>query len=230
MRRQHLIRTTLLIGAVATLLAAALPAAGQSASAGSGNLSLEEILQGVEKRYAGTGFSARFHQRSILKAMDLADAASGTILVKRPGKMRWAYEEPEKQLIITNGIDLWIYKPEDNQVTVGKAPSFFADGKGASFLSDMKQVREKFDIALETGAPEGHYMLKLTPHGSGIDIAVIYLTLSAQTFDIARIVTYNAYGDENLIDLKEIEYLDRIDDAQFQFEIPKGTDILQMDE
>ena len=44
---------------------------------------------------------------------------------------------------------MWIYRPADNQVMVGKAPSFFADGKGFSFLSDMEAVKKKFYILLK---------------------------------------------------------------------------------
>ena len=39
---------------------------------------------------------------------------------------------------------LWIFRPEDNQVLVGEAPAFFGEGKGASFLSDMKSIRKIF--------------------------------------------------------------------------------------
>jgi outer membrane lipoprotein carrier protein len=191
---------------------------------------LENILAGIEMRYSGTGFAARFNQRSIMKAMDLADTASGTMLVKRPGKMRWTYEEPEEQIIVTDGVDLWIYKPADNQVAVGQAPTFFADGKGASFLSDMKLVREKFTIRLDASVPDSHYVLNLTPHGTAIDIAAIYLTVAARTYDITRIVTYNAYGDENRIDLEQIEFKDTIEDDLFRFAIPEGADVLRLDE
>jgi outer membrane lipoprotein carrier protein len=195
-----------------------------------GGANLEEIISGIEKRYSGAGFSARFEQRSIMKAMDITDTASGTIVVKRPGKMRWTYESPEKQVIITDGTNLWIYKPEDNQVAVGRAPAFFAGGKGAGFLSDMKQLREKFDIHLESGDIGGPYVLNLKPVGANLDIAAIYLTVSTGNFEITRIVTYNAYGDENRIDLKDIVYKDAIDDELFTFQIPKGADILQLEE
>ncbi len=207
-----------------TAMAQATPAAP------AGGASLEDILSGVENRYAGVGFTARFDQRSILKAMDVTDTASGTIAVKRPGKMRWTYEVPEKQVIISDGTDLWIYKPEENQVAVGRAPSFFAGGKGAGFLSDMRQLREKFDIRLESGQPGGPHVLNLKPRGSGLDVTAIHLTVSAPGYDITRIVTYNAYGDENRIDLKEIRHEDAIDDALFTFEIPEGTDVLQLGE
>ncbi|UCH20245.1 MAG: outer membrane lipoprotein carrier protein LolA, partial [Deltaproteobacteria bacterium] len=101
-------------------------------------LALNEIISKVEKIYDVPGFTAHFVQESTIKAMEITDAASGKIFVKRPGMMRWVYEKPYKQIIITNGQKLWIYKPEDNQVMLGKAPSFFGDGKGAGFLADMK--------------------------------------------------------------------------------------------
>jgi outer membrane lipoprotein carrier protein len=200
------------------------------AQVSAGGASLEEILSGIEKRYAGAGFSARFEQRSIMKAMDITDTASGTIWVKRPGKMRWTYETPEEQIIITDGTNLWIYKPEENQVALGHAPAFFAGGKGAGFLSDMKQLREKFDIRLESGNSTSPYVLNLKPIGANLDIAAIYLTVSPDSFEITRIVTYNTYGDENRIDFKDIAYKDTIDDALFTFQIPKGADILQLEE
>ena len=31
----------------------------------------------------------------------------------------------DNQIIITNGKKLWIYKPDDNQVMLGRAPAFF---------------------------------------------------------------------------------------------------------
>ena len=162
--------------------------------------------------------------------MDLADTASGTMLVKRPGKMRWTYEKPEEQIIVTDGGDLWIYKPADNQVAVGQAPTFFADGKGASFLSDMKLVREKFTIRLDASVPDSHYVLNLTPHGTAIDIAAIYLTVAAQTYDITRIVTYNAYGDENRIEFANHVFNAKLDESLFSFEIPPGADVVQLGE
>lgn len=211
------------------LVTALLWASAARSQGAAGGADLEGILSGIEKRHSGAGFSARFEQRSILKAMDITDTASGTIVVKRPGKMRWTYETPEKQIIITDGDNLWIYKPADNQVTVGRAPAFFSEGKGAGFLSDMKQLREKFQIRLESAAPNGPYVLHLEPIGGNLDIASIYLTVTGD-FEIARIVTYNAYGDENRIDLEEVRHKDAIEDALFTFDIPAGADVLQMED
>ena len=92
------------------------------------------ILNQVESRYSGAGFSADFVQKSTIKAMEITDTATGTLTVKRPNKMRWEYLSPDPQLIISNGTDLWVYRPEDKQVMLGKSPKFFGGGKGAGFL------------------------------------------------------------------------------------------------
>ena len=122
---------------------------GLTASAAESNLTLEQILDRVEKHYTDKSFQAEFIQESSIKAMDIVDFASGKVFVRYPGMMRWEYEKPEKQIIITDCHKLWIYRPLDNQVLTGSAPAFFSDGKGASFLSDIKLIRQKFKIFLE---------------------------------------------------------------------------------
>ena len=54
-------------------------------------LTLDEILERVEKRYGAQGFSAQFLQVSNLKAMQISETASGKLFVKKPGKMRWEW-------------------------------------------------------------------------------------------------------------------------------------------
>lgn len=191
---------------------------------------LERVISGVEQRYLSSGFSARFVQTSTIKVMDISDTATGRIVVKPPGKMRWEYEAPDPQLIISNGKNLWVYRPEDNQVMVGESPSFFGDGKGAGFLSDIKQIREKFDIQLEKAEDPSRYVLKLVPQANTLDISMIYLFISRDNFNLVRVVTYNVYEDETRVDFSDIQFDSNIEDKLFTFAAPEGTDIFQIDQ
>lgn len=193
-------------------------------------LTLNQIIDRVENQYDVPGFTAGFFQLSTIKAMDISDEATGKIFVKRPGKMRWEYEKPERQMIITNGQRLWVYRPEDNQVMLGKSPAFFSDGKGAGFLADIKVLRRKFNITQAISDDNLLYALKLQPIESSADLSEIYLYISKKTFEVKTVVTYNVYGDETRIDLIN-SLFDRIpDDALFTFTIPEGTDVLTLDE
>ena len=200
-----------------------------SYAAGS-ELTLEQILNRVEKHYTGKSFQAEFIQETTIKAMDVVDFASGKIFVRYPGMMRWEYEKPEKQIIITDGHKLWIYRPLDNQVLTGSAPAFFSDGKGASFLSDIKLIRQKFKISLENSKEAFFYELMLQPLEKKLDLIDIRLSVSKNSFTVIRIITYNSYGDENRIEFANHQFDVKMDDSLFSFKIPPGADVLQLDE
>jgi outer membrane lipoprotein carrier protein len=191
---------------------------------------LDYILKEVEKRYTGSQFAADFVQESTIKSMEITDFASGRLYVRYPGMMRWEYEKPERQVIITDGEKLWIYRPLDNQVMVGNAPVFFRDGKGASFLSDINLVRKKFKIQM--GRPEGEYVyeLRMTPLESTLNISEIRLSITPRTYNIARIVTVNDYGDDTRIDIVNPKFNVNLEPSLFSFEIPPGADVQKLEE
>ena len=201
-----------------------------TAFAAESDLTLEQILDRMEKHYTGNNFRAQFIQESTVKAMQITDFASGKIFVRYPGKMRWEYEKPEKQVIITDGFKLWIYRPADNQVMVGSAPAFFSDGKGASFLSDIALIRKKFNISLGQSKDDFFYELKLKPLEKTLDVTDIRLSVTKNTFTVIRVVTYNSYGDENRIELLNHRFKVNLEDSLFSFDAPPGTDVLQLDE
>jgi outer membrane lipoprotein carrier protein len=201
-----------------------------TALAAESDLTLEQILDRMEKHYTGNNFTAEFIQESTVKAMQISDFASGKIFVRYPGKMRWEYEKPEKQVIITDGLKLWIYRPADNQVMTGSAPAFFSDGKGASFLSDITLVRKKFTISLGESKDDFFYELKLKPLEKTLDVTDIRLSVTKNTFTVIRVVSYNSYGDENRIELLNHKFNVDLKDSLFSFEAPQGADVLELDE
>ena len=42
-------------------------------------------------------------------------AETGTLWLKKPGKMRWEYRSPKEKLFVSDGRDAWFYVPEDRQ-------------------------------------------------------------------------------------------------------------------
>jgi len=211
---------------LAAVAVTALPAAARADSMPP----LDTILKELEKRYTGSQFSADFLQESTIKAMEITDFASGRVYVRYPGMMRWEYEKPERQAIITDGHKLWIYRPLDNQVMTGNAPVFFRDGKGASFLSDIRLVRQKFTITSHQPEGENLYELRLVPREKTLNISQIRLYVVPGAFTIARIVTLDDYGDDTRIDIVNTQFNVELDPGLFKFDIPKGADVQKIDE
>ncbi len=194
------------------------------------SLRLKTILDRIETRHLASGFSATFIQESSLKAMDITDVATGKLYFTHPGKMRWEYEKPDRQIIISDNKTLWVHRPDDNQVMIGKPPALFGDGRGAGFLSDMKTIRKNFDIFLEQEKKDDQYHLTLTPIKKTPEISAIDLSISKKTYNITRIVTYNVYGDATLIELYNIRKIENMSNTLFSFVIPDGADIIRLGE
>src|ERR1043165_7441111 len=41
---------------------------------------------------------------------------TGTLWLKKPGKMRWEYRSPEEKLFVSDGAEAWLYLPAEKQV------------------------------------------------------------------------------------------------------------------
>ena len=79
-------------------------------------------------------FKGSFKQTSFrISSQSLARKAEGEVFYKRPGKMKWLYKKPEEQLLITNGITVWLYDAVLENVTIQKLEKL-TDGTVLSFL------------------------------------------------------------------------------------------------
>jgi len=78
--------------------------------------SADEIIHTVEKRYN----EARSLSVSFEEAYSVAGhprpAESGTLILRKPGKMRWEYTKPKGKLFISDGRSVFLYTSGDNRV------------------------------------------------------------------------------------------------------------------
>ncbi len=187
----------------------------------------ERILTAIEQRYSGKEFSASYEQTSILKALDVTEAASGRVFFSHPGMMRWEYTAPEVHQIISDGVNLWIYKPDEKQVSKGSAANFFKEGAGGAFLADISTMRKNYNITINS-ADASMIEMNMIPKKKNPDISSITITVAKENYNIKRVVTFNAYGDATELLFSNINFTD-IDDSLFEFSIPNGVDIIYMD-
>ena len=190
---------------------------------------LDAIIEKLEQKYARASFSVDFFQKSTIKALEISDDAHGKGYFKHPGMMRWEYEKPEKQSIISDGKTLWIYKPEDRQVMVGNSSTFFGGGKGGSFLVFIRRMKKDFKILYEKNQPEDFYLLKLEPLKKNEDVKSIRLSISKKTYDVHEISTRNSYDDETVIRMENIRFKKTFKDSMFVFDIPENVDVMKLD-
>src|SRR5262252_9462919 len=138
-----------------------------SATAQTPNAALDDAVRGVEGAYGRmTDLKADFTQTAFNKSLNQTIPASGTVYLKKGGKLRWEYAEPTPQQIVSDGKKLWVYTPTLNQANVADAPEALA-GPAGSFLAGLGKLREHFEVRLLNPAQpkdsEGNWALDLTP-------------------------------------------------------------------
>lgn len=190
---------------------------------------LVRVVDSVQKVYENTSnLKARFAQ-TLESAMGKRQA-SGVLRLKKPGKMRWDYEKPEKKLFVTDGAMLWMYEPEDEQAFRQPLQSSQLPAQ-VSFLFGKGRLSDEFDITYLDGAKVGQagdLVLKLVPKKATAQYKHLVFVVDPKTFMVKETVLYDQQGGTNHIVFSGIEtnLKTDIDDSRFAFTPPPNTKII----
>jgi len=194
--------------------------------------SLASALARLQQRYAGVqAVSARFQQ--VYRAPGLEQVESGFFLMKKPGLMRWEYREPEVKLFIADGRNTYLYTPEDRQVLVRAVDAHELLSTPLRFLLGQGDVTKDFSASWEREfkpRAEETVLIRLVPRSADSDYEYVVLECDAKTFDLRRILVREPSGNYSEFTLTELMTNVRIDSKQFHFEIPKGVEVIHVDD
>jgi outer membrane lipoprotein carrier protein len=202
------------------------PAAPQS------NAKVETVLSGLQQRYAGIHtVTANFRQLYHAPGIEMLE--SGVLWMKKPGLMRWEYSDPEAKLFVADGHEMYLYTPEDRQVVVSRLTERDLRSTPLQFLLGQGNLERDFYSSLEDKLNHTFpdtVMLRLVPRSSERDYDYVVLEVDGKTFAIRRIVIVEKTGNTSEFILGNVETNVKIDNKQFQFKIPRGAEVMKMDE
>jgi len=89
---------------------------------------------------------ANFEQKAFVKMLNRTEVTRGTVQIKKPGKMKWVYSSPDPQVLISNQKNLWLYTPEEEQVTKMPIESVYSSNTPALFLAGQGILTDIFNI------------------------------------------------------------------------------------
>lgn len=201
-------------------------------ASGQSNQDVEKALAGLQKRYAGIRtVSASFRQ--IYHAPGIEMAESGVLWMKKPGLMRWEYRDPEIKLFVADGHQMYLYTPKDHQVLVSRLGEDDLRSTPLQFLLGRGDLDKSFRVSSEEqmkSAMPGTIMLRLVPRSLERDYEHVVLELDAKSFDLQRIVIKERTGNMSEFLFTNIAANVKINDGQFKFTIPKGVEVVKLEE
>lgn len=215
--KRHLLPALLL----AACVGGAVGAAAQAQSAA-------EIASQVQQKYDSVrDFSADFTHEAESGVLRKKLVERGSVMVKKPGKMRWAYKAPEEKLFVSDGSRMYMHTPADNQVIVSPVPADDQATTAVLFLTGKGKLTRDFTVSLTEGAPAGTYVLKLQPKLQERDYDWLQLVVDRSTFQIRSLTAADKQGTRSTFTFSNFKENVGLPDKTFQFNIPRGADVIQ---
>jgi outer membrane lipoprotein carrier protein len=210
----------------------------------SGNSVARELASQLELRYR----SAKTLQATFLERYSengtLLRTEAGTAYFRRPGKMRWEYERPEKDLFLVDGKTAWFYVPADHTVTRVPAkqsgdlrtPLALLAGEmkvsricSRVELTDAEKPLRDGDIVLHCKV-RGEKQRSSSPDADSTlanpESDAVFFEVVRDTGELARLIVRQAGGIQVEFRFENWRFDPLIPDAMFHFEPPAGVAIV----
>jgi outer membrane lipoprotein carrier protein len=190
---------------------------------------VHQVAEAVDHRYNDLrSMSAQFTERYSGNGMEREE--SGTLTLKKPGKMRWEYKQPREKLFVSDGKLAWFYVPGEKQARQAqvkkmddlRTPLRYLLGhtklekefKGLSLAPDVKPVQP------------GDTVLRGVPAAMADRVSQVLLEITPE-HRIARLVVDELDGSTTEFTFTQEQDNPPLPDASFGFKPPAGVEILQ---
>lgn len=190
---------------------------------------LDPLIDGLQKRYSKMlGLAASFSQ-TYYGADGRTLREGGRLYLKRPGKARWEYADPERKLFVSDGKNVYFYVFGERYATKASAkrsrdpqiPFLFLLGRG-----NLRRDFSRIEVAAgEQPVLAGNVVLRLVPKRAPEEFRLLLAEVNPSTFEVRRLIILERNGarmDFYLSDLRE-NYV--APDDQFRFTPPQGVTI-----
>ena len=155
---------------------------------------------------------------------------SGTLWLKKPGKMRWEYRSPKEKLFVSNGKDAWFYVPDDRQARKTEARKLEDIRSPLAFLlgkTKLEKELQGLSLAADVAPLQpGNVVLRGVPQALADRISEVLVEVTP-VHQIARIVIQEVDGAVTEYRFGEMKEDVEIGDARFQFKPPAGTETVE---
>lgn len=210
------LRSTILLLALASLSYAA-------------DAPVKKIASGVDTRYNSLqSFRADFVET--YKGNGVARKESGTLSLKRPGKMRWDYREPIQKLFLSDGKTAVFYVPGERQARKTSIKNLDDFRSPLRYLLGKTKLEKEFDQLALADAPApktaGNIILSGVPKSMADRVQRVLLEITPQR-QIQRIVIEELDGSVTEFTFSNIMENIALDEARFHFVAPPGVETIE---
>lgn len=190
---------------------------------------LASLSHAVDRHYNSLkSFKATFTE--IYQAPGISRTESGTLWLKKPGKMRWEYHEPQEKLFVSNSQVAYFYVPGENQARKTSVKKLDDLRSPLRYLLGKTKLQKELDGL--SFAPDiaplqpGDKVLRGVPKALKDRVSEVLLEINS-THQIVRILIRELDGSTTDFHFLQIEENVPVGDSLFRFTPPPGVETIQ---
>ena len=186
-----------------------------------------DVASALQRQYDSIkDFSATFNQTYEGGVLRRKALETGTVYVKKPGKMRWDYAAPEKKVFVSDGRTMFLYFPNDKQVMKNAVPEQDEATSAVLFLMGKGNIVRDFTVRWAEGGSDAVYRLRLDPKTRQAEYDWLELSADRETLRIVGLTAGDAQGGRSSFGFTNFKENVGLADKMFQFTIPRGTEVI----
>lgn len=170
-----------------------------------------------------TTMRAEFVQTRISESGAEKQESKGTFLLQRPGRFRFEYKEPYKQLYVADGTKIWSYDPDLEQVIVKVLDGAVGDTP-MLLLSGSHPLESRFTIVELGKGNESLQWLELLPKQGESSFELVRLGFNKKGLRVMELL--DGLGQTTRMQFHKVEVNPSLDAKLFQFTPPEGVDVI----
>lgn len=180
------------------------------------------LLQGMEDRYNHVKTLQVSFSESYSVQGRSGKPESGTLYLRKPGKMRWDYSTPQGKLFVSDGKDVFLYTPTGNKVEKMKLKESDDMRAPLAFLLGKLEFDKDFQSFQAQKLPDGNTSFTAKPKLERLPYSKVEFVV-APGFEIRKLDVYGQ--DESVLTFVFTgEKLNpSISDRLFKFQTPAGA-------
>jgi outer membrane lipoprotein carrier protein len=189
---------------------------------------LHAVAQAVDRHYDHLR-SLECQFTEIYSGAGAERTESGTLWLKKPGKMRWEYRSPRDKLFIGDGKDAWFYVPGEQQVR--RTPMRKLDDLRSPLALLLGKTHLEKELQGLSFAPEvqplaeGDLVLRGVPRAMADRVSQVVLEITPDS-QLRRIVIQGTDGSATEYRFTDQKENVAIADQQFRFSVPAGVEVV----
>lgn len=193
-----------------------------------GVVAVERVVAAVQCHYDGVKtLRARFKQSSFVASIGKRDLSEGSVIVERPGRMRWEYDKPDARIILLDKGAIRMYVPEDKQLQIASTDAGGISPTALAFLLGDRKLRETFAATRVHQEGTEEIGLKLVPRqDEGFEF--LELWVDPKSHQVRRSIVVDLFSNRTELVLEQVQENAGVVEADFSIKVPEDTDVIDL--